>query len=40
MMEFPTMEQAKNWYDCEEYKNMKAARQASARTDIVLVEGV
>jgi uncharacterized protein (DUF1330 family) len=40
MMEFPTMEQAKKWYDCEEYKNMKAARQASARTDIVLVEGV
>jgi uncharacterized protein (DUF1330 family) len=40
MLEFPTIEQAKNWYDCAEYKDMKAARQASARTDIVLVEGV
>jgi uncharacterized protein (DUF1330 family) len=40
MLEFPTMEQAKHWYDCEEYKDMKAARLKSARTDIVLVEGV
>lgn len=40
MLEFPSMKQAKNWYDCEEYKEMKAARQQSARTDIVLVEGV
>jgi uncharacterized protein (DUF1330 family) len=40
MLEFPTMEQAKNWYGCEEYKEMKAARHKSARTDMVLVEGV
>jgi uncharacterized protein (DUF1330 family) len=40
MLEFPTMEQAKSWYDCEEYKDMKAALHKSARTDIVLVEGV
>jgi uncharacterized protein (DUF1330 family) len=40
MMEFPSMEQAKLWYDCEEYKEMKAARVKAARTNIVLVEGV
>jgi len=26
MLEFPSMEQAKLWYDCEEYKEWKAAR--------------
>ncbi|HEY4816008.1 MAG TPA: DUF1330 domain-containing protein [Candidatus Acidoferrum sp.] len=25
MLEFPSMEQSKRWYDCEEYKEMKAA---------------
>ena len=40
MLEFPSLEQAKNWYDCEEYKDMKTARLKSAKTDIVLVEGV
>ena len=40
MLEFPNMEQAKRWYDCEEYQEMKAARFKAARTNIVLVEGV
>lgn len=40
MLEFPNIDQAKRWYDCEEYKDMKAARLRSARTDVVLVEGV
>jgi uncharacterized protein (DUF1330 family) len=40
MLEFPSMAQAKLWYHCEEYKDMKAARHKSARTDVVLVEGV
>jgi uncharacterized protein (DUF1330 family) len=40
MLEFPSMEQAKNWYDCEEYKDTKAARHRSASTDIVPVEGI
>ncbi len=40
MLEFPSMEQAKRWYDCEEYQEMKAARSKAARTNIVLVEGV
>jgi uncharacterized protein (DUF1330 family) len=40
MLEFPNMEQAKRWYDCEECKEMKATRFKAATTDIVLVEGV
>jgi uncharacterized protein (DUF1330 family) len=39
MLEFPNMEQAKRWYDCAEYQEMKAARRKAARTNIVLVEG-
>lgn len=40
MLEFPNMEQAKRWYGCGEYQEMKAARLRAARTNIVLVEGV
>ena len=40
MLEFPDMEQAKLWYDCEEYKEMKAARFKAAKSNIVLVQGV
>jgi uncharacterized protein (DUF1330 family) len=40
MLEFPNMTQAKLWYDCGEYKDMKAARWEAARTNMVLVEGV
>jgi uncharacterized protein (DUF1330 family) len=40
MLEFPSMEQAKRWYDWEEYQEMKTARLKAARTNIVLVEGV
>ena len=40
MLEFPDTEQAKRWYGCEEYKEMKAARLKAAKTDIVLVQGV
>jgi uncharacterized protein (DUF1330 family) len=40
MLEFPTMEQAKRWYHCEEYKEMKEARFKAAKTNIVLVEGM
>jgi len=40
MLEFPSMEQAKRWYECEEYKEWKGARMKAATTDIVLVEGV
>ena len=40
MLEFPDMHQAKLWYDCEEYRGMKAARQKAARTNVVLVQGI
>jgi uncharacterized protein (DUF1330 family) len=40
MLEFLSMEQSKRWYDCEEYKEMKAARFRAATSNVVLVEGV
>lgn len=40
VLEFPTVEQAKRWYDGPEYKGPKALRQRTARTKLLLVEGV
>jgi len=40
VLEFPSMEQAKRWYDCEEYRGPKALRFKTARTNLILVEGV
>jgi len=40
LLEFPNMEQAKRFYDCEEYRELKAVRMKAARTNLVLVEGV
>ena len=40
LLEFPSMEQAKRWYDSEEYRGLKALRFKTARTNILLVEGV
>lgn len=39
ILEFPSMEQAKRWYECEEYRDPKALRMKSAKTNAVLVEG-
>jgi uncharacterized protein (DUF1330 family) len=38
--EFPTLEQARRWYDSEEYRALKALRLRTARGSVVLVEGV
>ena len=38
--EFPSIEQARRWYDSEEYRALKALRARSARGSVVLVEGV
>jgi uncharacterized protein (DUF1330 family) len=38
--EFPSIEQARRWYDSEEYRPLKALRLRTARGSIVLVEGV
>ena len=40
VIEFPSMEQAKRWYDSEEYRRPKEIRFRSARTDVTLAEGV
>jgi|RhiMetdeSRZDD1v2_1073273.scaffolds.fasta_scaffold83965_2 uncharacterized protein (DUF1330 family) len=40
VLEFPTLEQAKRWYDSEEYRPLKELRRRTARGHIVLVDGV
>jgi uncharacterized protein (DUF1330 family) len=40
VLEFPSMDDARRWYDSEEYTGPKALRMRAARTDVVLVEGV
>ena len=40
ILEFPTVERARTWWACEEYSRAKALRQASATTDMILVEGL
>ena len=40
IIEFPSLEQAKRWYDCEEYRGPKAMRLRAGRTNLVMVDGV
>ena len=40
IIEFPSLEQAKRWHDSQEYREPKALRQKTAKTNVVLVEGV
>jgi uncharacterized protein (DUF1330 family) len=40
VLEFPSLDQAKRWYDSAEYQPLKALRQRTARADVILVEGV
>ncbi len=40
ILEFPSMAQAKAWWGSKEYAQAKALRQATARTQMILVEGV
>jgi uncharacterized protein (DUF1330 family) len=39
VVEFPSLQDAKRWYDSTEYKGPKALRQRTAKTKILLVEG-
>jgi uncharacterized protein (DUF1330 family) len=39
LVEFPNFEQAKRWYDSEEYRPFKAMRLRAAKTNVVLLEG-
>jgi uncharacterized protein (DUF1330 family) len=40
VLEFPSLERARAWYDSEEYRPAKELRLATARSTVVLVEGV
>ena len=40
IVEFESYEKAKAFWHSEEYKPLKALRQASAKTDMVIVEGI
>jgi uncharacterized protein (DUF1330 family) len=40
ILEFPTVQQARAWWASPEYAPAKALRQASAQTEMILVEGV
>lgn len=40
VLEFPSMEQAKRWYDSEEYRAPKALRIKASRSNVIFVEGV
>ncbi len=40
IVEFPSLEKAKAWWASEEYAEAKALRQATATTEMILVEGV
>lgn len=39
VLEFPSLEQAKRWYNSEDYRDPKALRCKTARTNLILVEG-
>ena len=39
LLEFLSLEQAKRWYASEEYREPKALRFKTAKTDLILVEG-
>jgi uncharacterized protein (DUF1330 family) len=40
IIEFPTVEAARNWYDSPEYEKPKALRIANSNGRILLLEGV
>ena len=40
IIEFPSLEQAKRWYDSEEYRLPKALRIKAGRSNLLMVEGV
>jgi len=40
VIDFPTMEQAKTWYDSPGYSKLRGIRQRAANTNAILVEGV
>ena len=39
IIEFPSMERAKEWFGCEEYREPCKIRKRTAKTNMILVEG-
>jgi uncharacterized protein (DUF1330 family) len=39
VLEFPTTERAKEWLNCEEYREPRKMRHRTAKTNMILVEG-
>lgn len=40
LLEFPSLDQAKRWYDSEEYRPLKAMRFKASTSNLILVDGV
>ena len=40
IVEFPSVDKAKAWYESTDYAEAKALRQSCTRSDLILVEGV
>jgi uncharacterized protein (DUF1330 family) len=40
VLEFPSMDQAKEWINCEEYREPRKIRHRTAKTNMILVEGI
>lgn len=40
VLEFPTMEKAREWWSSEQYAIAKKIRQAAAKTKMIFVDGV
>jgi uncharacterized protein (DUF1330 family) len=40
VLEFPSPDQARAWWDSPEYRPLRAIRQRTATTSMILVEGV
>ena len=40
VLQFGSMQRAKDWLDCEEYREPRKMRHRTARTRMVVVEGV
>ena len=40
VLEFPTTERAKEWLNCEEYREPRKMRHRTAKTNMIVLEGV
>ncbi len=40
LLEFPSMQDARRWYDSEDYRALKELRLRASRGDAVFIEGV